>query len=286
MIAASSGGRVRADQPQEGVVDDVQRRRLRRDRRRLLGVVEVAVLVVDHLPHAHRRAEVGDAEDQARHPRRRRRDLVRVDDRQRRLDQRLDLHVRRPAALLLQRVQQPRQVHDVVVRLRLRQDDAVELVRRAEHDRLHVAQEVLRADVVRPDRDHLVAEVDRVQRLDERLAARVALELVRARILEVRHHVVDRRLRRLLVHLQRVARIRQLRPRDDEPLLLLHDVHLAGLLVVSTVVGFLRVLDGAEASFSAGHTNHPPAQSARAITFNSSVAFTPSKIGSTCASTT
>ena len=41
------------DQAKEGVVHRVQARRLRRDNRRLLRVMEVAVLVVDHLPHAH-----------------------------------------------------------------------------------------------------------------------------------------------------------------------------------------------------------------------------------------
>ena len=192
--------------------------------------MEVPVLVVDHLAHAHAGAKVGDAEDQSGHAGRRRSNFVRVHHGKRHLDQRLDLDVRRPAALLFERVEQPRQVDDVLRLVRLRQDDAVEAVGRAEHDRLDVAEEEFRADVVRPDGDDLVAEVDRVQGLDHHLTAGIALELVRTGILEVRHHVVDRCGSGLLVHLQRVRRIRQLRARDDEQALLLQYVH--GLMLL------------------------------------------------------
>ena len=44
-----------------------------------------------------------------------------------------------------------------------------------QHDRLDVAEEELRLDVVRPDGDDLLAEVEGVERLDQDLAALLAL---------------------------------------------------------------------------------------------------------------
>src|SRR5215471_18641916 len=88
-------------------------------------------------------------------------------------------------------------------------------------------------DVVGTHGDDLLAKVERGEGLDHGLAALFALELVRARIFEVRHHVVDRSLHRVggvLMKLQAVPGIGHLGAGDDETSALVENVHLLSCL--------------------------------------------------------
>src|SRR5215831_14381923 len=95
-------------------------------------------------------------------------------------------------------------------------------------------------DIVGAHGDDLLAEVERGERLDHGLAALFALELVRARILEVRHHVVDRSLHRVgcvLMKLQAVTGIGHLGARDYETSALVENVHLLFLPLEKIAAG-------------------------------------------------
>ena len=97
----------------------------------------------------------------------------------------------------------------------------MELIRRAEHDRLHVPKEKFRADVVRPYGNDFLAEIQGVKRLDHTLPALRPLKLVGACILEIHHHMIDRRLDRVgcvLVELHTVTRVGQLGAGNHETL--------------------------------------------------------------------
>jgi len=80
----------------------------------------------------------------------------------------------------------------------------------------------------RPHRHDLLAEVERVERLDHHLAALLALELIWARIFEVRHHVIDRRFDRVgrrYVQLHVVTGIGHLGARNYEACAFVQYVH-------------------------------------------------------------
>ena len=143
---------------------------------------------------AERGGEVGDAEDQPGHAVRGGGDGVRVDDGLGNFDQGFDLHAGLPARSVFQAVEQVGDVFDVVRVVRLGQDDAMKLVGRALNDRFQVAQEEFGADVVGPHGDDLLAEIQRIECLNDTLAALRPLEFVRAGVLEIHHHVIDRRL--------------------------------------------------------------------------------------------
>src|SRR5262249_23325042 len=186
-----------APQRQIDVIDGVQAGGLGRNHHRLFGVEEVDVLLLHHFTDAEGGGEVGDAEDQAGHAVRGGGDVIRLDQGLRNLNQRLDLHMRLPPGLLLQVVEQAGDVFDVIRPVHFGENDAVKFIGRAEHDRLQVAQEKLRADVVRPYGDDLFAEIQAGERFDHALPALRPFELIGAGVLEVHHHVVDRRLYRV-----------------------------------------------------------------------------------------
>ena len=190
--------------------------------------MEVLVLVLDDLAHAEVGGEVGDAEDQPAHAIGGGCDLEGLDQRLRGLDQRLDLDLVLPSAALLEVVEQACDLNDFFRAARLGEHDAVEAVGRAQHYSFHVALEKRRMDIVGTHRHHLAAEVERVERLDHNLVTFGALELVGASVLEIRHHVVDRRFDGVggsLMELHIVAGIGHLRARDDEAGAVIEYVH-------------------------------------------------------------
>ena len=102
--------------------------------------------------------------------------------------------------------------------LRLRQDDAVEAVRRAEHHRLEVAAEERRAHVVRPDRPRPCAPKSIVFSAST-ITSRERGPLNSYGQASSKSAITwsTGRLGRVLVQLHEVARVGELRSRDHEP---------------------------------------------------------------------
>src|SRR5579863_8335632 len=110
-------------------------------------------------------------------------------------------------------------------------------------------------DIVGTDRDHLAAEIQCVERFDHHLVAFWAFEFVGAGILEIRHHMVDRRLNGIgggLMELHVVAGISHLRARDDEAGAVIEYVHGSHLQSLGSPARSARLLIRARASGLSG----------------------------------
>ena len=81
-------------------------------------------------------------------------------------------------------------------------------------------------NIVGAERDDLIAVVERIERFRDGIAGLLALELVRAGVFEVGHHMIHGRVRRVLMHPHVVAGIRHLRPRNDDSIALVKNKHL------------------------------------------------------------
>src|SRR5262249_17988796 len=106
-------------------------------------------------------------------------------------------------------------------------------VRGAQDHRFQVSLEELRVDIIGPDSHYFVAEIQRVERFSHDAAASLAFELVRTGILEVSHHMIDRRFLRvsgILVQLHGMGRVGQFSSRDDKTRPLVKNEHGYNLL--------------------------------------------------------
>ena len=198
------------------VVDAVDAGGARRDDRLHLRVVVDLELLFGQLLGADVAGEVGDAEDEPGHARRRGRDLVGLQARLGRLDEHLELDAPDlEAHVLLDLRQQAIGEAHVVRPVALGQHHDVDVRARRLDDLDDVLVEELGADVVRAERANLALEVERVERLDERLA-RLDLLRDRARVLEIEDHLVGLGAGGLGHHLQRMRRAGELGAADAE----------------------------------------------------------------------
>src|ERR1700748_2490539 len=104
-----------------------------RDDGRLLSVMEVLVLFLDDFADADIGGKVGYAENKPAHPVRGGRDVIGLDQRLRRLYERLDLDAVAPACALFQVVEQLGNLANLFRPTSFGQHDPMEPIRRAEY---------------------------------------------------------------------------------------------------------------------------------------------------------